>query len=119
MCPAAIICRFIETDTVGARSGTYASRLIVGVELQIADEVGWGIIEAGEMIRRRLLQRNCYSSILGVSFVFFFHHHGIAPCCGVPPSTEGKGEAVPQTFFRRESSSCRRSRRDMRSDSSA
>jgi hypothetical protein len=41
------------------------------------------------------------------------------PCCGVPPRTEGKGEEVPQTFFKRESSSCFLSRRATRSASSA
>jgi hypothetical protein len=43
----------------------------------------------------------------------------IAPCCGVPVNTDGKGDEVPQTFFKRESSSCFCSRRDTRSTSSA
>jgi hypothetical protein len=59
----------------------------------------------------------------GTSAVQLRHNDGgvqhVLPCCGVPPSTEGKGEEVPQTFFRRESSSRWRSKRDTRSDRSA
>lgn len=51
-----MVCRLVEADTVRTGSGTNTARLLVGVELQVADEVAGLVVEVGEVLSCRLLQ---------------------------------------------------------------
>jgi hypothetical protein len=49
--------RLVKSNAVGARGGTHAAGLLLGVELKIANEIIGMVVEAGEMLRCRVLQR--------------------------------------------------------------
>jgi hypothetical protein len=55
--------RLVEPDAIRARSSTHAPGLLVGVELEISDEVARVVVEAGEVLRRWLLQGHYVESV--------------------------------------------------------
>lgn len=75
-------------------------------------------LECSSKLEKRSAVGCCNGTIAGQRDIRRFRECS-APCCGVPVRTEGKGDEVPQTFLRRESSSFLRSRRATRSASSA
>lgn len=60
MRPVAVVRCLVEADAVGARGGPNAARqLLVGIELQVANEVARVVVEVGEVLSGRLLEGHC------------------------------------------------------------
>lgn len=45
----------VESDAVSTRGSSYTARLVIGVELEVANEIARMVVEAGEVLRGRLL----------------------------------------------------------------
>ncbi|KAH8639150.1 hypothetical protein IG631_06920 [Alternaria alternata] len=56
MCPVTVVGRLVEANTIRTGCGAYATRLFIGVQLQVADEIAGLVVEVCEVLGGRLLQ---------------------------------------------------------------
>ena len=56
----AMIGSLVEADAVCPGSCSDAARLVIGIQLEIPDEVAGVVVEVGEVLRSGLLQRDLY-----------------------------------------------------------
>jgi len=62
MCPVTLVRTLVEANTVRTGRCADASRLVICIQVEAADQVGRLVVEAGEDIVGRLMKRRCMKS---------------------------------------------------------